>query len=432
MNSSRRKIIPGILLCLAAIGVTAASFLSGFPSFHLLAFLPAIALAMAFAAGTGPAVFVAIAASVAPVFADAERLGDGGSQLPMLIAAGWLGIFLVDWFTRREESRRRSDEYARVTIAEESRAIRKEISFYEARATGLSQRSELRRRLSSVAVELGSILEPARIQSTLLSVAQSIFPGATVSMHAPDNAGVAAPVFQRGQALLASDADGTLSVMAAPVKSKRSVIAALSVSAPSPARVFAQEDLRLLDVLTGLASEALENAELLDSVHQNALRDGLTGLLTHRAFQDRLETALLEASRYHKPAALIMADIDHFKSVNDSHGHPAGDAVLQGFAHVLDRNLRDVDVVSRYGGEEFVILLYETGYAEALETAERIRRDLDEQPFDIGGGATLSVTASFGVSSFPDDATSGQQLLRQADQRLYAAKHGGRNRVVGR
>jgi diguanylate cyclase (GGDEF)-like protein len=157
----------------------------------------------------------------------------------------------------------------------------------------------------------------------------------------------------------------------------------------------------------------------------------LTGLLTQRVFQEKLEAAILEASRYNQPLSLILADIDHFKMVNDNYGHPAGDQVLQGFAHILDRNVRDVDVISRYGGEEFAILLYQMDHASAVKVAEKIRSDLADQGFEFERG-TLSVTGSFGVSTFPEDATSGQQLFRQADQRLYKAKHAGRNQTKGR
>jgi len=434
MNSPRRKVLPALLLSLAAVGAGAAGFLPGFPSFVFLSLLPAVAVAMAFAAGTGAAVLVAIGVSVAIAMAGPRLAAEAASLVPMLIAASWVGIFLVDWHTRRADDRRKAVDATRESMLEESRVIRKEISFYEAHAAGLSRRAELRRTLSGAAVQLGAFLEAAPIHQKLVELAGELFPGADVSLLSPEKAGAAAPVFSRGQAVLAGDekAAGGRSVMAAPVKEGRAVVAALSVSSPAPVRVFAWEDLRLLDVLTGLASTALDNARLFSDVQENAMRDGLTGLLTHRAFQDRLEAAVLEASRYGKPVSLIMADIDHFKAVNDTHGHPAGDAVLQGFAHVLDRNVRPVDVVARYGGEEFAILLYETAYADALAIAEAIRHDLDQQAFDVGRGQSLHATASFGVAAFPEDATSGQQVLRQADQRLYAAKRGGRNRVAGR
>jgi diguanylate cyclase (GGDEF)-like protein len=242
---------------------------------------------------------------------------------------------------------------------------------------------------------------------------------------------VVSRAFERGQAIVVPGERGGRSEMAVPVRAARAVVGALHVSADPRQRVFGNEDLRLLEVLASLASDALGNGLLFEQVQQNALRDGLTGLLTHRAFHERLEAAILEASRYRQPVSVVLVDIDHFKSVNDTHGHPAGDAVLQGVAHVLDRNVRDVDVIARYGGEEFVLLLFQTGYDAALALAERVREDLAEQPFDAGG-KSLHATASFGVAAFPEDATSAQQLMRQADQSLYAAKKSGRNRVVGR
>lgn len=431
MSSRRRKALPAILLIVAAVGAGAGAFLPGSPTFLLLSLLPAVAVATALAAGTGAAVILAIGASVVLVMAEPRLDAATAPPIPLLIAAAWVGIFLTDWHTRRDDARRREERSNQDIREDEARAIRKEISFYEARAAGLSQRAELRRSLSRAAVELGAVLEPARIQDKLITLSQSLFSGAEVALLTPERAGAAEGVFQRGQAVLVQDAVPERSVMAAPIRTGHQVIAALSVSVASRSRVFAWDDLRLLDVLAGLASEALDNATLFNNVRENALHDGLTGLLTRRAFDDRLESAALEASRYHKPLSLIMADIDRFKSVNDTHGHPAGDAILQGFAHVLDRNLRDVDVLARYGGEEFVVILYETSLDEAVALADRIRADLAEQPFDVGGGRTLAVTASFGVASFPQDATSAQQLLRQADQRLYAAKNGGRNRVVG-
>jgi diguanylate cyclase (GGDEF)-like protein len=198
-----------------------------------------------------------------------------------------------------------------------------------------------------------------------------------------------------------------------------------------PGPIFTREDLRLLDILSSFASLSLENAFLFSQVQETALRDGLTGLWTHRALNDQLDAELLEASRFDQPLSIILMDVDHFKSINDTYGHQAGDQVLQGFAQVLLRNVRNIDFVARYGGEEFVVLLLQTPAAEAIATAEKIRRDLEAQRFDVGG-KIISITGSFGVSTFSDDAASAQQLMRFADQRMYAAKKAGRNQVIGR
>ena len=180
-----------------------------------------------------------------------------------------------------------------------------------------------------------------------------------------------------------------------------------------------------------LLSLALDNSILFYQVKQTALRDGLTGLLTHRAFQEKLESEILEASRFGSALSILLCDLDHFKTVNDTYGHQAGDQVLQGYAHVLVRNVRDIDVVARYGGEEFIVLLPQIQHAEACAIAERMRLDISQQVFE-GGSQSIAVTGSFGVASFPEDATTAPQLIRQADQRLYRAKEGGRNLVRGR
>ena len=161
-----------------------------------------------------------------------------------------------------------------------------------------------------------------------------------------------------------------------------------------------------------------------------ATRDGLTGLLNHRTFQASFRRELLKARRTGSRVALILTDIDFFKKVNDQHGHPAGDAILRHVASVVSSQLRDeVDIVARYGGEEFVCVLVGTSDVGAEETAERIRHAVEDAQCDIGEAVPKSVTLSLGVSLFPDDANTAEDLIEKADQALYRAKNGGRNRV---
>jgi len=161
-----------------------------------------------------------------------------------------------------------------------------------------------------------------------------------------------------------------------------------------------------------------------------ATRDGLTGLMNHRTFQASFRRELLKARRTGGKVALILTDIDFFKKVNDQHGHPAGDAVLRHVAKVVDGQLReDVDIVARYGGEEFACVLVGTTDQGAEETADRIRLAVEGSGCDIGEPQPKSVTLSLGVSVFPDDANTAEDLIEKADQALYRAKHGGRNRV---
>jgi len=161
-----------------------------------------------------------------------------------------------------------------------------------------------------------------------------------------------------------------------------------------------------------------------------ALHDGLTGLLNRRAFFQAAEGALSRCHRNRTPVAVVMLDVDHFKSFNDRYGHATGDVVLQRVAACLQNSLRVSDLCGRYGGEEFCALLDGVNESEALELAERLRRNIQQMAGQgIEKGANLTVTASLGLcqsSSGPHDLA---QMLKRADEALYVAKHGGRNRV---
>lgn len=334
----------------------------------------------------------------------------------------------ASWFSTNVRSISEINE-----LSGQIRTLQSDIGFYEDRLKSLSSRATQRRLLSSAARALGSMLDPAIIQQKLVSAAMQLFPGQSVAISYGQTADpVDTYVVQRRQPILVpSDAMKGVPTLAAPVCAQQAVVGVLRVGGAASENPYSRDDLRLLEILANLASLAMDNCMLFHNVEQNALRDNLTGLLTHKALDDQLEKAILEASRYNQPLSLILADIDHFKSVNDTHGHQAGDAVLQGFAHVMDRNTRPVDIIARYGGEEFVILLLQTNHADAIAVAEKIRRDMGEQVFEVGG-KQLTITGSFGVATFPEDATSQQQLFRQADQRMYKAKAGGRNQVKSR
>jgi diguanylate cyclase (GGDEF)-like protein len=184
-----------------------------------------------------------------------------------------------------------------------------------------------------------------------------------------------------------------------------------------------------LAMLALQAAEALLRARLYEQAERLATTDGLTGLFNRRALDEHLSARFAEAVRYQRPLSFVLLDIDHFKKVNDNHGHPAGDAVLRGVAEVLAGQARATDRAARYGGEEMALLLPETDLAGALVIAERARAAVERASHDTESGA-LSVTASFGVSSVPAAGIgTPAQLLEAADQALYRAKQGGRNRV---
>ncbi|MFT3836665.1 MAG: diguanylate cyclase [Myxococcaceae bacterium] len=160
-----------------------------------------------------------------------------------------------------------------------------------------------------------------------------------------------------------------------------------------------------------------------------AVTDGLTGLYNHRRFQEGLSSELLRSGRTNRPLAVLMADVDLFKKVNDALGHPAGDDLLRRLGAVLLANTRQTDLLARYGGEEFSVLLPETSKAEALQVAERMRAAVETE-LNRDTQWPQKITISLGVAAFPEDGKSGETVLLAADQALYLAKRQGRNRVI--
>ncbi|MDP1682819.1 MAG: diguanylate cyclase [Burkholderiales bacterium] len=160
-----------------------------------------------------------------------------------------------------------------------------------------------------------------------------------------------------------------------------------------------------------------------------ATRDGLTGLYNHRAFYTLLGDEFARAQRFKRPVSLLLLDIDHFKRVNDTHGHLAGDAVLKGLSELLGRQARAIDSVCRYGGEEITVILPETDLDAAAHIAERLRAAVEAQTFDVNV-TPLRITVSIGVASWPAQADTASALVAAADAAMYAAKQSGRNRII--
>ncbi|GLQ57508.1 PleD family two-component system response regulator [Devosia nitrariae] len=175
---------------------------------------------------------------------------------------------------------------------------------------------------------------------------------------------------------------------------------------------------------------AMELRESVNNTMAMAVTDELTGLYNRRYFDRHLAVMLGKAQAQDRELAVMLLDIDHFKSVNDTHGHDAGDAVLKEFAQRLRRNIRGVDLACRFGGEEFVVLMPDTDHRQAEAVAERVRNAMAERPFEVGTVLELTLTVSVGVSLNEHDHDTPETLLKRADIALYRAKREGRNRVV--
>jgi|GEM_PF-2828368 len=188
---------------------------------------------------------------------------------------------------------------------------------------------------------------------------------------------------------------------------------------------FTKSERKLAKGISNHLMVALENARL----YELAIRDGLTGLTVRRYFLARLQEELDRANRYRQPFSLLMVDIDHFKKVNDTRGHPAGDQVLRAISSRLKKELRSTDLLSRYGGEELVILLPNQDRQHGYRVAEKLRQAAARRPFTAGEGEPLTLTVSIGVSGYPRDGDEVELLITKADEALYAAKQAGRNLV---
>lgn len=228
---------------------------------------------------------------------------------------------------------------------------------------------------------------------------------------------------------------GSLALVGVPVRWGEEFLGVLDVIADHP-RQYSQADVEALSLLATQAAIAIRNARLYKTIERVAITDELTGLFNRRGLMDLGEREFERAIRFNRPLAAFMVDIDHFKRINDTHGHAAGDRVLQGLAACFRQNIRGIDIAGRYGGEEFVLLLPETQPSGALQTAERLRQSVASLSIPLpspGRGLpspTVRLTASIGVAVWENRVPSLTTLIERADQAQYRAKELGRNKVV--
>lgn len=257
--------------------------------------------------------------------------------------------------------------------------------------------------------------------------------------------GIAGWVAQSGEAAIVPDVSAdprfsgqvdkvtnmlTHSVICVPIRTKDRVLGVIEIINYVGKRDFGTEDLGLLQAMADYAAIALENAIHVKRIHELTITDDVTALYNARHLNFVLETEIYRSNRYHYEFSLIFIDLDHFKEVNDTHGHLVGSKLLREIAEVVRSSLRLIDYAFRYGGDEFVVLLPQTGKESATVVAKRLHQRLNDARFIADENLNLHVTASLGLACFPVDANTKAELVRLADEAMYLVKNTSRNNIA--
>ncbi len=221
----------------------------------------------------------------------------------------------------------------------------------------------------------------------------------------------------------------TQSALAVPLLSRGLVLGVLELVNGANATMFTEDDLRAASAIADFAAIAIDNARNFKRVQELTQVDEHTGLYNARKLNSELDAEVKRCQRFGRPISLLFIDVDHFKKVNDTRGHLAGSKALKLVGEVLVESARGVDSAFRYGGDEFAVLLLETGPSGALVAGQRVLEAFRMRTFDVGGGEPISLSVSLGAASFPDHALTAFGLLEAADRAMYRAKAGGRNAV---
>ncbi|HTR44995.1 MAG TPA: sensor domain-containing diguanylate cyclase [Thermodesulfovibrionales bacterium] len=222
---------------------------------------------------------------------------------------------------------------------------------------------------------------------------------------------------------------GTSSLVCVPIKSNEKTIGAIELMSASTGKPFTRDDLALLARIVDYAAVAIKVASLYQKMAELSVTDDLTKLFNSRYLNRTIEVELQRSERSRTSVSLIFMDIDYFKQVNDEFGHLTGSKLLVEVGQLLLKNLRSIDIVARYGGDEFVIVLPQTPSAVASRVAQRIRKSVEQNVFMKKEGCQIKITASFGVASYPESAKTKEELLRLADEAMYRVKNQTRNGV---
>ena len=368
----------------------------------------------------------------APGLEDKVALGAG-------LAATWVLQGMLSSQRGAAQLRLRELALEQATLEAKIRDDERETKYYRQHEQTAEAQIRMRRELAESARSLSSTMDARELHQRLISILASRYPGSRVGVVAGAGDPLVGWAAAHKGPLLVRDAEaeerwrgrgvGCRSAVVVPLKVMHQQAGFVKLESDA-ASAFGPDDVKGVDMLATIAALSLENIQFYEQVHLQANHDPLTQLYSHKAFQTRLQEEVLRSGRSQTPLSVILCDIDHFKRYNDEYGHQAGDHLLRTVAAILAGFARPVDMAARYGGEEFVLILPNFVRSEAVQLAERLRQRVASEPF-VFQGRNTSATMSLGVASFPTDATTASQIIRVADERLYRAKNGGRNQVVG-
>jgi diguanylate cyclase (GGDEF)-like protein len=221
----------------------------------------------------------------------------------------------------------------------------------------------------------------------------------------------------------------TRSIVCVPLIVNQQTIGVIQLLNSADKGEFSPQDQQILAVIADFTAIAIENSRLMARIHSLTITDPLTSLYNSEHFQTLCEYELERAKRLNTELSLIFLDLDHFKQVNDTHGHLTGSRVIRESGHLFQRVIRKMDYAARYGGDEFVFLLPSTSKNGALALAEKLLSSLRQTPFYADSGQPVQITGSLGIATYPTNACSLKDLVKQADEAMYRVKHSTRNGV---
>jgi diguanylate cyclase (GGDEF)-like protein/putative nucleotidyltransferase with HDIG domain len=368
--------------------------------------------------------------------------------VPIHFSDGTMGVMAVADFEREDALDDRDFQLLQVCAGEVAVAIENARLFQreQRRARHLALMNDLGRRAAAVlepkellatacaevkaafGYDLTRIQTLDREKNELIVEAQEGYRSKILGRRFAVGEGLSGFAAETGEAVLSNDVEnderyapihqGVRSALSLPLKYRDDTLGVLTIESLKP-HSFSQQDVLTLGTLADQLGVALHNAQAYQEAQEQAITDGLTGLKTHRYFMEALEAEWRRAPRSRRPFSLIMMDLDGFKSVNDREGHLEGDKVLNTVAQVIGDRSRQSNLVARYGGDEFAMLLPDCTTEQAVGLAERLRIKLQENPYL----ASRTVTASFGIATFPQHGATPDDILRVADCGMYLAKH---------